>query len=275
MDVQKASAYAQILALPCAVYCAYGAWAALHPGQELPVSTTALAISFGALVACLVLAVALRVFQGNPTVSSGVEGHRLAEVAFARHWRGQAEGSADELHAALAENLEMTKHLETTSKAISESQSENDRLRQQLADTAKRLGDTLHIPDVSGNVQGLGVNGIGNIMVGTLTTVHCGLDVRMSLYNHGPEAVSICKLTLTAFGDRPCRCLLNMLDKPVPIPPNTTVGFSLTARVEFSEPRSIPRPLVLIATDANNAHHWVPIPVAIIPNLPPESLSAQ
>jgi len=40
-----------------------------------------------------------------------LRGHRAAEVAFARHWRGQAEGSTDELMAALEENAILSKQI--------------------------------------------------------------------------------------------------------------------------------------------------------------------
>lgn len=148
MDAHKAAAYAQILAFPCAAYCAYGTWAALHPGEALPVNSTALAISLGAFAACGIvillerLAVATRKKKpeyDDPTLPPALEGHRLAEVAFARHWRGMAEGSADELTLALNENLELlkvseelTNQLKTAKEAAVEGQKELAQLTQEV-----------------------------------------------------------------------------------------------------------------------------------------------
>lgn len=42
-----------------------------------------------------------------------IKGQRLAEVTFARHWKGQAEGCQDELKLALAENLRLTNEVQS------------------------------------------------------------------------------------------------------------------------------------------------------------------
>ena len=292
MDVHRIAAWAQILGLPCAAYCAYGTWAALHPGEDLPVNSTALAMSLGALVICLLIVIFTRIFQRAPILPPSVGGHRSAEVAFARHWRGQAEGSADELQVALAENLEIAKQLQAVTKAVSESQTEAGALRKQLADEiaakneregrlnllqerydAARNAANLHIPDVTGNVHTVRLKGRGFMVAGKNRTISCDLQIGLSLQSLGPESSEIRKLTITSRSGRAFRCLLNMLDTPIILKPENSYGFTVMAHVEFSdETNSIPRSLFLIATDSYNAHHWVPIDDASIPDLPAESL---
>lgn len=141
--------------------------------------------------------------------------------------------------------------------------------------TPQPLATALHVPDITGNVPAIRLSAHGYLRVGNNRTIHCELNITCSLHNLGPEATDITKLTVTSLGNRGCRCLLNMLDKPIHLGTGDIQNLIVIARIEFEddESNSIPFPLALIATDLYNGKHLLPIRVAL-PEIPSENASA-
>jgi hypothetical protein len=213
----------------------------------------------------------------------------IFEIQRLRDQLTQKTGKLQELdarHGQLKHELELARvdngRLMAESK---EDREETVRWKQQAADLEQKLAsvDTqvktdisdLHIPDVTGSVAYVKLTAHGYIKVRNNVTVHCELDIKVTLQNLSPESSEIRKLTLTSLGDRGCRCLLNMLDTPITLSSNATQGLIVIARIEFDDDGShkIPSPLALIATDSHNAKYWVPIR-ATLPEIPTDSASA-
>lgn len=84
------------------------------PAQAVPIAAWMPALIVVAIIGAGVLHfIAIRATHGktessdDDLISPTLKGHRLAEVTFARHWKGMADGCADELKVAMDENLQL------------------------------------------------------------------------------------------------------------------------------------------------------------------------
>jgi hypothetical protein len=219
MDIHRASAWAQVLSFPFAAYCAYGTYVNLHhptdaeAGQASSVifNPTMLYVGFGALGACLLIVVIVRIVEfasrnkRHPIISE------VGEVAALR------KAHNDEMGA----KMERTGELNALKRQYSDLQSELSGCRREL--TEAQSGASARDQIIEGNKRDIGYlqelleeeRGAHNATLGRLVLLENqpppkaippnviiqywnegsrGIDEYFELTNHGPGLIQ--KITI-------------------------------------------------------------------------------